>query len=260
VSTDAPTPSTGPAPSADDLDSWVGDTAPGPVGRQVFRQHRFRPPPGAADLIIVRHGESAAQTFEAPFPVVDGRSDPPLDPRGREEAQLVAARLADQDVAAIYVTPLRRTQETAAPLAEALGLTPRVEPDLVEVHLGEWEGAAFRQHTREGHPLAIRMFTEERWDVIPGAESSEAFRSRIAAGIGRIAAAHPDERVVVVSHGGVIGAILSMATGARPFAFVGGANASINHLVVVGDRWIVRRFNDTGHLGTDLDRPPEPLT
>jgi 2,3-bisphosphoglycerate-dependent phosphoglycerate mutase len=52
---------------------------------------------------------------------------------------------------------------------------------------------------------------------------------------------------------------VSMATGARPFAFVGADNASLTHLVVT-DQWIIRRFNDTGHLGTDLDRPPQPLT
>jgi probable phosphoglycerate mutase len=47
----------------------------------------------------------------------------------------------------------------------------------------------------------------------------------------------------------------------RPaFAFIGADNASITHLVVNGDSWILRRFNETGHLGTDLDRPTEPLT
>jgi probable phosphoglycerate mutase len=225
-----------------------------------YRQHRFAPPPGAADLIIVRHGESAPQTYEAPHPLVDGRSDPPLDPRGVEEAELVAERLAGGGVAAIYVTSLRRTAETAAPLAAKLGITPQVEPDLSEVYLGEWEGAAFRHHTRSGHPLAAKMFTEGRWDVIPGAEPNDAFHARLRAGVTRIAAAHPDQRVVVVTHGGVIGALISLATGAHQFAFVGASNASISHLVVVGDRWIVRRFNDTGHLGTDLDRPPQPLT
>jgi probable phosphoglycerate mutase len=224
-----------------------------------YRQHRFAPPPGAADLILVRHGESAPQVEEAPYPLVNGRSDPPLHETGQQEARLVAGRLQGEDIAAIYVTDLRRTAETAAPLAAALGLTPRVEPDLVEVHLGEWE-STFRIHVAEGHPIARQLFTEERWDVIPGAESTEALQARIRAGIGRIAAAHPDERVVVVTHGGIIGAIVAMATGARPFAFVGASNASITHLVVTGDRWIVRRFNDTGHLGTDLDRPPEPLT
>jgi 2,3-bisphosphoglycerate-dependent phosphoglycerate mutase len=227
---------------------------------QAYRQHRFRPPPGAADLIIVRHGESAPQTYEDPHPLVDGRSDPPLDPRGHDEARLVAERLAKEDVAAIYVTSLRRTVETAAPLADALGLTPRVEPDLAEVYLGEWEGAAFRHKTRAGDPLAVEMYVQGRWDVIPGAEPTDAFQERVRAAVGRIAAAHPDERVVVVTHGGVIGTLLALATGAHPFAFVGASNASISHLVVSGDRWIVRRYNDTGHLGTDLDRPAEPLT
>lgn len=227
---------------------------------QAYRQYRFRPPAGAADLIIVRHGESAPQTYEDPHPLVDGRSDPPLDPRGRDEARLVAERLAKEDVAAIYVTPLRRTAETAAPLADALGLTPRVEPGLAEVYLGEWEGAAFRHKTRAGDPLAAEMYVQGRWDVIPGAEPADAFHERVRGAVDRIAAAHPDERVVVVTHGGVIGTLVSLATGAHPFAFVGASNASISHLVVTGDRWIVRRYNDTGHLGTDLDRPAQPLT
>jgi probable phosphoglycerate mutase len=92
------------------------------------------------------------------------------------------------------------------------------------------------------------MFAEQRWDVIPGAESTVDFAARISRGIRRIAAAHPDQRVVVVVHGGVIGTLLSTATGAQGFAFIGADNASISQLVVAGDRWILRRFNDTAHL------------
>jgi probable phosphoglycerate mutase len=235
--------------------------APEPRPRE-FRQYRFAPPPGAADLLLVRHGESAPARAEAPFPLVDGRGDPPLHPQGRREAELLADRLATTsgDVAAIYVTPLRRTVETAAPLAARLGLEPRVEPGLVEVHLGEWEGGLFRARIAEDHPIARQMYTEERWDVIPGAETTEALQTRVRAAVERIAAAHADQRVVVVTHGGVIGTILSLATGSRRFAFLGADNASLTHLVVTPERWIVRRFNDTGHLGTDLDRPPQPLT
>jgi probable phosphoglycerate mutase len=80
--------------------------------------------------------------------------------------------------------------------------------------------------------------------------------TRVRAGINRIAAAHPDERVVVFTHGGVIGVAIALATQGRPFAFVGADNASITHLVVAGDRWILRRFNDTDHLDTDLNRRP----
>jgi probable phosphoglycerate mutase len=226
---------------------------------EEYRQHRFRPPPGATELLLVRHGESAPARLDAPAPRVDGRSDPALDPQGRREAELVADRLQDETIAAIYVTSLRRTAETAAPMAARLGIEPQVEPGLTEIYLGDWEGATFRKNFAEGHPLAMRAIQEERWDVLPGAESNEAFQARIVEAIGRIAAAHPDERVVVVTHGGVIGAILALATGARTFAFVGTDNGSITHLVVGAERWIVRRFNDTGHLDTDLDHPVPSL-
>ena len=227
---------------------------------ESYRQFRFRLPPGATDILLVRHGESAPARLDVPAPRVDGRSDPALDPQGRKEADLVAERLQHEDVAAIYVSSLRRTHETAAPLAARLGLEPVVEPRLSEVFLGDWEGPYFRKHFAEGHPIALQAIKEERWDAIPGAESTEAFQARIRAGIEAIAAAHPDRRVVVVTHGGVIGSIVALATGARPWAFVGADNGSLSHLVVTDERWIVRRFNDTGHLGTDLDRPVEPLT
>ena len=64
----------------------------------------------------------------------------------------------------------------------------------------------------------------------------------------RIAAAHPDELVVVVVHGGVIGQVMNIATGSTGFAFTGSDNASISHLVLADGRWIVRCFNDTSHL------------
>lgn len=225
-----------------------------------YRQFRFELPPGATDVILVRHGESAPARLDTPAPRVDGRSDPALDPQGRKEADLVGERLKDEDAAAIYVTSLRRTHETAAPLAARLGLEPVVEPRLSEVYLGEWDGPVFRKNFAEGHPIALQAIAEERWDAIPGAETTGEFQDRIRAALVDIAAAHPDQRVVVVTHGGVIGAIVAMATGARPWAFVGADNASLSHLVITDDRWIIRRFNDTGHLGTDLDHPVQPLT
>jgi 2,3-bisphosphoglycerate-dependent phosphoglycerate mutase len=213
-----------------------------------YRQYRFVPPPGAADLLIVRHGESAPAREDRPAQLADGHADPDLDPVGEDQARRLADRLEHEPIAAIYVSTLRRTAQTAAPLARRLGLTPTVEPDLREIFLGDWEGAAFRKHTSEGHPIAVQMFTEQRWDVIPGGEATADFEARIRAGITRIATAHPNQRVAVVVHGGVIGMMMAIATGAQNFAFVGADNASISQLVVIGDRWLVRRFNDTAHL------------
>jgi probable phosphoglycerate mutase len=226
----------------------------------TYRQLRFRRPPGACELLLVRHGESAPARNGERFPLVDGHGDPELDPVGRDQAERVADRLAHEPITAIYVSTLRRTAQTAAPLAAHLGLEPRVEPDLREVYLGEWEGGTFRKHVAEGHPVAQRMYAEQRWDVIPGAEPADAFAARVRAAIDRIATAHPDETVAVVSHGGVIGQVLADASGSQGFAFTGSDNGAISHVVIAPDRWVIRRYNDTAHLGLAFTTAPEPLT
>ncbi|MFN8050440.1 MAG: histidine phosphatase family protein [Acidimicrobiales bacterium] len=214
-----------------------------------FRQHRFVPPPGATRVLLVRHGESAPAVPDRPFPLADGHGDPPLHPDGVLQAQAVGARLAaSESIAAIYVTTLQRTHQTAAPLAALVDLVPVVEPDLREVHLGEWEGGNLRVRAAAGDPLFAEVVERERWDVIPGAEPLESFDARLQAGLGRIVAAHPDETVVAVVHGGVIGQLLAHAVGISGFAFVASDNASISELVVHGDRQTVRRYNDTAHL------------
>jgi probable phosphoglycerate mutase len=227
---------------------------------RVFRQHRFQPPPGATELVLVRHGESAPAVEGHSFDLVDGHGDPPLSAHGRDQAERLAARLAGEQVDAIYVTSLRRTAETAAPLAARLGIEPIVERDLREIHLGAWEGGLFRQKVADRDPIALEAFAQQRWDVIPGAESNEAFAERVRAAIERIAAAHTDQRVVVVAHGGTIGEVLRQTTNSQPWAFVGSDNASISHLVVTADRWILRRFNDTSHLEAELTVEPEALS
>ncbi len=208
----------------------------------------------------MRHGESQPAVDGEPFELVDGHGDPALSPEGREQATRVCARLATERIDAIYVTTLRRTSETASELAELLGLTPIVEPDLREVYLGEWEGGQFRRRVAELDPIAVRMITEERWDVIPGAEPAAELAARVRRGIERIAAAHPDQRVAVFAHGGTIGEIFAQAAQSRPWAFSSADNASISHLVVTPDRWNIRRFNDTSHLETALTTAAEPPT
>ena len=214
----------------------------------AFRQRRFVPPPGATDLFLIRHGQSAPYVDGTLFALIDGQGDPPLSPEGAAQAQLVCTRLATAGIAAIYVSTMRRTAQTAAPLAGRLRLSPVVEARLREVHLGDWEGGVFRKNVAQGHPVALRMAAEERWDVIPGAEPADAFAARVRAALERMAADHPGERVAAFTHGGVIGQALALAAAARPFAFTGAENASISRLVITADQWIVRGYNDTAHL------------
>lgn len=212
------------------------------------KQHRFVPPKGAADLLLIRHGETQEAVRGEQFPMVDGQGDPLLLPIGHEQADRVGTRLKTEPIKAIYVTKMQRTHQTAAPLAAHLGLTPRVDPDLHEVFLGDWDGGEYRFRVAQNDPIIQRMRASGDWGEIPGAEPRAAFETRVRRGLLRVACAHPDELVAVVVHGGVIAAALGMATSASAFAFAGANNGSISRLVIHGERMILRGFNDVSHL------------
>jgi 2,3-bisphosphoglycerate-dependent phosphoglycerate mutase len=230
-----------------------------PAGQDdpVPAEHRA---PGT-DVLLVRHGEVVPAHPDRPHArLEDGQGDPPLSPLGRTQAEAVGRRLCDVGVDAVYVSTLRRTLETAQPLLDATGLLPRVEPDLRELHLGEWEDGLVLQRLAQGDPVAARVVAEQRWDLIPGAEPAASLTARVRAALQRIAAAHPGERVAVFTHGGVVAQALALATGAPPFAYLSARNASLSQVVLAGERWTVRRFNDTAHLADDLSRAGVPLT
>ena len=186
-----------------------------PDSPEGIRQHRFTAPPGATTVLVVRHGESAPEMPDRPFELRDGHGDPELHPEGRRQAELLADRR---------------------------------EPDLREVFLGEWEGGLFRRRAVANDPVFQEIFREERWDVIPGAEPLADFDERVWRGFQRIVAAHPDQRVMLVSHGGVIGHLLHQVTGSRRFAFSVADNASISEIVAGPERVVLRRYNDVAHL------------
>ncbi|MEX0279931.1 MAG: histidine phosphatase family protein [Arenibacterium sp.] len=214
-----------------------------------YHQKTYSPPKGAADLLLVRHGRTEAARPGVSFPMKDGHGDPSLHPEGEIQAQKVAERLRSEPLAAIYVTSLIRTHQTAAPLAAALGMTPRVEADLREVRLGDWDGGEYRKRAAENAPEFQRAKERQEWGEIPNAETTAELHARVRAGLLRIAASHADERVAVVVHGGVIGAAMGIASGAAPFHFNGAENGSISRLVILGDQMWVRSYNDCAHLG-----------
>jgi probable phosphoglycerate mutase len=218
--------------------------------RDSFEQSPYELPPGSTEVVLVRHGASEAAVVGSKFPLVDGHSDPALSEAGRAQAEMVAAGLGRDEFSGLFVTSLRRTQETAAPLAEATGLEPEVIPELREVYLGDFEGGEYRIRAGRGDPVIQRVFAEERWDAIPNGESWRDFGARLSAGIEQIVAAvGPNASAVAVVHGAVIGQLCRQATESRPFAFVHSDNCSISRLVVLDDgRWLLRSFNDISHL------------
>jgi probable phosphoglycerate mutase len=215
-----------------------------------YEQRPYTLPPGSVEIVLVRHGASAAYVPGEAFEMLEGIGNPVLAPEGEAQAVRLCERLAGEDIDTIYVSTLQRTAQTAAPLAARLGLEPRALDDLREVGLGEWDGGEFRVRARAGDPLLFELFTQERWDVIPGAEAKAEYETRIKRAYETVLAeAVPDSRVVVVAHGGVITEICRLITGSRPFAFLSVDNASITRIGVLPDgRTIMRSFNDTAHL------------
>jgi len=203
-------------------------------------------------VVLVRHGSSVQPTAEAPIDLIDGRSDPPLSDSGRRQAEAVSERLARSRIAALFVTSLRRTQQTADPLARRLGLEPTVVPELREVFLGAWEGQLSTRVAREVE-LSRQVFEVGRWDVIPGAEPMEQFSDRVRDGLNRLVnAVGADATAVAVVHGGVIAEACRQATGSRAFAFLYAENGSLTRLMrPATGRWALVSFNDTAHLNSD---------
>src|SRR5262249_44838686 len=122
-------------------------------------------------------------------------------------------------------------------------------PELREVFLGDWE-SQYTHRVANRDPLVERIESEQRWDVIPGAEDADHFRARVSTGIDRVLAeTGPGATAAVFAHGGVISEVCSIATGSRRLAFLFSENTSVTELARLrGDRWMLRSFNDVRHL------------
>jgi probable phosphoglycerate mutase len=231
------------------------------MSAKEYPQEDYSRPADSIEVILVRHGASQAAVEDQPFELLEGQADPALSQAGERQAQAVAEHLRHEPLAALYVTPLRRTAQTAAPLAAATGLRPVVVPELREVHLGELDGGAFRIAVRRRDPIVARVFREQRWDVIPGAETMEDFAARTRAGLARmVEGLQAGATIAAVVHGGVIGELCRQASDSRPFAFVHADNGSLSRLVLLREgHWWVRSFNEGAHVRAAARSAPQHL-
>jgi len=215
----------------------------------IKAQQLFTLPRGARQILLVRHGSSTGATTDTVEIGGLNVSDPELSQDGQAQALLVAAHLYREKLSGIFVSPLRRTRQTAAPLVSLTRLTPVPVADLREVYLGDFEQNIYQQAAK-GNPVLARMFAEENWDVLPNAEGNAAFAARVRRGIESVVAAtEPGTSVVAFSHAGTISQICCLATGSRNFAFTAVDNTSVSRLIVLADgTWRLRSYNEAAHL------------
>ena len=152
-------------------------------------------------LLLLRHGQTHGNTAGA----LD-TAEPGLDltDLGRAQAEAAAQALVDRGIDQIFVSTLRRTHQTAAPLAALLGVEPRVLPGLREISAGDFE-MGDDDAAIGGYIGTVADWIEERYDVrMPGGESGHEFLARYdesVAEIHRSLAEAGHERALVVSHG-----------------------------------------------------------
>jgi 2,3-bisphosphoglycerate-dependent phosphoglycerate mutase len=202
-------------------------------------------------LYLIRHGRSDFDSGEMSATARGDQWDPPLSEEGQRQARLLAARLRvmELEAAAVYCSPLRRARETVEPYADAAGVEVVFEEDLVEAHIGSWEGLPFEEIVASDADLVHRIRNQQAiWSRAPGGESERDFRARAVTALDSILASHPGGDVVVVAHGGVINAYCGNVLGLPSAMFFLPENTSINSVVVDGDRRTVRFLNDIAHL------------
>ena len=160
-------------------------------------------------LILVRHGS----THFNEDGIVLGRSDPPLPPTGLAQAQALAGSLRAEPVRAVYTSPLIRARQTAQAIAAAFRLEPVLEPGLLELDVGDFDGITFEQ-LRKDHPQFLERWSQDPGPlVMPGGESLQELQLRAWGAVQTLSERHSQETVVAVTHNFAILAIICRALG-----------------------------------------------
>jgi len=157
-------------------------------------------------LFLLRHGQTDWNRDRR----WQGWTDVPLNETGRRQADLLAARLRDEPLRAIYASDLSRASETARRVAEGHGVEPILDRAWREIGLGELEGVPSAKARHKGDAIAA---TFREGALAPGAESFDELHGRLAAAYDRLVAAHPGESIAVVGHGGALRTLIAHVIG-----------------------------------------------
>lgn len=198
--------------------------------------------------MLIRHGETEWNRLHR----FQGRSDVPLNEKGKEQARALAIALKNEVITAIHASPLKRAIETALQIGRFHPSTPLIEePGLMEMDLGEFEGMEAQQwatrhqefrKTWENNPASLNM---------PGGESLEEVQHRAVETLKRISDSSPaDSTLLLCSHNFVIVSLLCFAskTSLDQFREMRQDTAALNIIHTNGTDFQVEKVNDRRHL------------
>jgi len=203
-------------------------------------------------LALIRHGETIWQADHR----YAGSIDIPLGPRGLEQAERLANWASSADLAAIWVSPLLRARETAAPSERVTGLTARVDSRLREIHFGRGEGLT-ETEIEQSFPQAFAAFeADPAVHYLPGGEDPREVALRAIECFREVETMHPRGRVLVVTHNTLIRValcqLLGMPLSKYRTVFPMIANGALSEIGLQDGRFSLLKFNSP--LESDSDR------
>jgi len=205
------------------------------------------------EIILIRHGETEWNLSGR----WQGHADSALSRRGIAQAEALALRMRSEPVEAVYVSDLERALHTARLVGKPSGWESLPMKELRERDLGVLEGLT-TDEMKADQPNVYQAFQTEGPDYQPpGGESFRQFYERCSEVIERLAAKHPGQKIAVVTHGGVLGALFRKVLNLgveteRNFLLL---NCSINRIQKTSDHWSLISWGDVAHLQniTSLD-------
>lgn len=201
---------------------------------------------------LVRHGRTAWNAQKR----VMGWLNEGIEPMSLRDAEAVARVLSLDDIGVIVASPLRRVLDTMAPLADSVGLTPRIDDRFGEMHVGPWEGLSEDEIANQW-PLEWRCWrTEPHLLEMHGRETLSALNGRVAEALDELAAESVKPGVAVVfTHDAVVRAAIAWVLGTGPeiYRHVDVANCSITTVRLVDGIARLVGTNGVDHLVKNSD-------
>lgn len=197
-------------------------------------------------VILVRHGQTL-WNVEMKY---QGHCDVALTEKGLQQAELAANSLANEEISAIYASDLDRALKTAECIAQKHKLQVVAIPGLREIHFGQWEGLTYDKINNEWSEIMAKLFTHPDEIQIPGGETFREVKERATSALSKLIEKHPNETIVVVSHGGTIRTLLCAALNIHLNYLwnIKQDNTAINILEYYDKQVVVSLVNDTHHL------------
>ncbi|KAI3887318.1 hypothetical protein MKW92_050761 [Papaver armeniacum] len=202
-------------------------------------------PHTVAEIVLVRHGETTWNNAGR----IQGSLESELNEAGWKQADAIAARLGKElKPAAIYSSDLKRAKNTAEMIAKTCHIPEVIEvPDLKERHVGSLQGYYWSEIQEKEPEAYLAFFSSDKDLEIPGGgESFNQLCERSVSALEEIASKHKGERVIIVTHGGILRAIYMAITGESSAGKI--LNASINVVHLTEKKWVFKTWSDVSHL------------